>query len=600
MHLWSRNRRRFIEESHRCHSQLTKRVRCQVSYIWCPLCHILTVASRNRHNAIERLDAQISSLTRASETVQNSLGRRIIHLRRERNVLAPVHKLPPELFALILEFHLDTTERQTRYLRLHALSMVCSSWKATIEDTPILWSVIQSEDSSAVVTRALQRSKNHPLKVYYNSILNGMRGLLSAEEFAAKVGDHLRRWSYARIIANRDIAALEEVLQSPAPLLEHLNLSGLCSVTPGLLSLDLLHGRAKKLGRLSIYGVSIRNWDTALFSRLHTLVISALGNPQPSSQQLLAMLHASPLLEHLTIRDLSPEVGGPAVPSTPRTRLEYLRQLRLCGLMDGIFATLVSHIDVPQCEEVDLGCSLRSGIPFTLGDPLAHFIPILTDRFFSEGDLTLAIGETMFCITKQRTPHWYSSELDLDLRHVDPVEPLKWFVQAFGSSLPSLSITLALLFDFDCDTPDVTDILKKLPGIVAIRVENTARMTTMLLFLLSLPFVDQTSSPPTKVWPFAQLRTLRLNVPVPSDLAIHVFRRRYGHGDGGEAGGDPPAPQPLELVIFTGPKEGFEELEAIMGEGRIEFLEPDFAELEEEEEDDDNTDNNSVGSQDIW
>ena len=81
--------------------------------------------------------------------------------RKDSN--APIDLLPPEILARIM--HEEIREDRKFVKRLETLRLVSRAWSDVIISTPILWASIDVKLSIPMVLRALERSKNAPLRI---------------------------------------------------------------------------------------------------------------------------------------------------------------------------------------------------------------------------------------------------------------------------------------------------------------------------------------------------------------------------------------------------------------------------------------------------
>ncbi|KAI0753888.1 hypothetical protein BC629DRAFT_1554458 [Irpex lacteus] len=95
-------------------------------------------------------------------------------IRRARNCLAPINKLPPELLGLVFQ---RTVERHEPLAPFNSypwksIQAVCVYWKVTALHTPALWTEVRIPDEPLlehqcrVISFLLDRSGSLPLTVY--------------------------------------------------------------------------------------------------------------------------------------------------------------------------------------------------------------------------------------------------------------------------------------------------------------------------------------------------------------------------------------------------------------------------------------------------
>ncbi|KAG8931461.1 hypothetical protein FRC02_002690 [Tulasnella sp. 418] len=123
----------------------------------------------------------------------------IANIRRQRNSLASINRLPVEILQQI--FLLQASEHHLSYLKtsdihedVFAITIrtvsVCSRWYHISVSTPRLWSYLDSRHSLDVVPILLDRSKQAPLHVSWLD----QKSREHEMKFMALVGSHLHRW----------------------------------------------------------------------------------------------------------------------------------------------------------------------------------------------------------------------------------------------------------------------------------------------------------------------------------------------------------------------------------------------------------------------
>ncbi|KAG9020500.1 hypothetical protein FS837_008161 [Tulasnella sp. UAMH 9824] len=101
----------------------------------------------DKDSAQENLEPDVNNLDRlawcyqvASEALQLAAQKRVIRLRRQRNALLPINRLPPELLAAILLESIRN--RRPRILALQELGQVTWRWWQIIKTNPQFWTHI--------------------------------------------------------------------------------------------------------------------------------------------------------------------------------------------------------------------------------------------------------------------------------------------------------------------------------------------------------------------------------------------------------------------------------------------------------------------------
>ncbi|KAH9041353.1 hypothetical protein EDB85DRAFT_1922718, partial [Lactarius pseudohatsudake] len=262
-----------------------------------------------REDQRQAIDAEIRSLEESLRA-----------LRRRRNALAPISSLPPELFATIFSFlRLPPSgtvllggepDRQLSWL---SVAHVCHGWRQVALDHPFFWSHVDFTTlTPAGATEMLVRAKSVPL--YLEAWVPEYHwDEARFSTFQKELQPRVSHISQLAICAQP--FGLERVLEglvSPAPILEHLSLSGQKyrggiedqSFVP--VPVTLFDGSTPRLSRLELKYCDI-NWKSPLFRGLKHLKISNLSADARSRLSFwLGALEEIPQLKTLVLRSASP------------------------------------------------------------------------------------------------------------------------------------------------------------------------------------------------------------------------------------------------------------------------------------------------------
>lgn len=153
--------------------------------------------------------------------------------KASEEVKASIHSLPTELLIEILRLGLEAHDNsKSRHACLKdILPRVCRQWRDIVQQIPSLWTFVSMEMEDADIVECLQRSGNHPLEVvvkhpiptaHYRAGPERNEAWARERRFLQKVVPHIGRWRKASlsILGWRDV--VQELLHSPAPLLESL------------------------------------------------------------------------------------------------------------------------------------------------------------------------------------------------------------------------------------------------------------------------------------------------------------------------------------------------------------------------------------------
>ncbi|KAG8956448.1 Cryptococcal mannosyltransferase 1 [Tulasnella sp. 408] len=290
------------------------------------------------------------------EQVVGALMERAAQNLKDRNALLPIHQLPSEVLASILEGVPDIKSYRY-YQQLKQLRGVCYHWREVVDDTPRFWTLIRGGDSIRLVEEVLKRSSNHPLDVSFYSQHYFQPDRLAA--FLEKLEPHLNRlkcvhFEYSSLLVPEGWLTTVNLLTSPQASLERFSLCDV-SLQTGLLELTLFADLAPRLKDLDLQGIHF-DCRGAIFGGLTSLSLSSVT--VPSLKELLGAISRYEALLYLSLWDVWPQSPEPADPTPHRLLLPVLRRLYLNNLPSTLKERLLHDIHAPQC--VDLGLSVQA------------------------------------------------------------------------------------------------------------------------------------------------------------------------------------------------------------------------------------------------
>ncbi|KAG9044884.1 hypothetical protein FS837_007359 [Tulasnella sp. UAMH 9824] len=250
-------------------------------------------STRESNGAFGLACAKIS----AWEQVADALRARAAQDFRDRNALLPVHQLPVEVLASILEAAVAEGFGLYYYQRLKGLRGVCYRWQKVVDDVPSLWTRIRGSDSSRLVEEALKKSSTRLLDVYFRSEIYFQPDKLAA--FGKKLEPHLNRLKnvdisyYGSRVPEGWFTAIK-LLTSPQPSLERFSFSDKFLRT-NLSKLALFADHAPRLKDLHLHGIDVDCRGT-IFGRLSRMLLPLLRS--------LSLQNLSSTLKERLLRDI--------------------------------------------------------------------------------------------------------------------------------------------------------------------------------------------------------------------------------------------------------------------------------------------------------
>ncbi|KAG8910834.1 hypothetical protein FRC00_007457, partial [Tulasnella sp. 408] len=190
---------------------------------------------------LEQLDTQLAEM----ESLQHDLRLKSYQIKRERNALVPLHRLPGEIFVSILLRVAKYNEPgfDQEHKRLHTLAQVSTYWFDTIIGFPSFWQQLAQYHPPHFREMVLKRNTSALFNI--DCVLaQGEMGpasdeLLSFMKIAAPLS---KRW---KLLAYEGDPTDEvaQLLQSPAPNLDSMLISSWGGVGTASRALELSEGR---------------------------------------------------------------------------------------------------------------------------------------------------------------------------------------------------------------------------------------------------------------------------------------------------------------------------------------------------------------------
>ena len=314
-------------------------------------------------------ETNIDSIRALEEEVKEH-ERAVIKLKRTRNSLLNVSKLPPEVLGNIFCWNVirkgdfDGLEKGS-----HNFLLVCHHWFEVASRTPDLWSFW------GITPKEWSRRHNRSGTARLDLVLGGYE--YDAKYFDDTLRDTLKDRA-AKDIVRRvhleagDTGLMRSILDSLTPDCEELRPSSMESLVlwnRNKVSVDVsnlfAHYRFPKLQRLDLSNCTISSWDH-LTSRTSILTILRLDfgylSPTSTTSQLLSILSSNPALQRLALlrRAVPDDSSGE---SSARVQLHHLKYLRLEGGSRHV-SNLLNQLDYPRnmdllslalhhCDDVD-------------------------------------------------------------------------------------------------------------------------------------------------------------------------------------------------------------------------------------------------------
>ncbi|KAF9806381.1 hypothetical protein IEO21_08690 [Rhodonia placenta] len=295
-------------------------------------------------------------------------------LEDDRFGSAPIHRLPGELLAIVLDLSLDHGPHSSeRILRTITTSHVCRYWRNVMLETALFWSLIDLRYPT-IGRHFCARSRTAGIQITFSQALfTDVHAVLTAAQ--NWLSPHIRRIESIHLSASQ--TTMKQVLylcRSASPDIANL-FAGLANrMTAGPTLFVEFHNA--RIRRISLDGVALSGRDrlsmfpaslTRLaFSRLHRDTCLSVA-------QVLAILkHCPNMKEVVLLSALAPRPGGATeeFDSSLLTHLPYLQSLQIGDASRAAVVSLLSYLSLPHTATLGIHChgthDLRALLPADL------------------------------------------------------------------------------------------------------------------------------------------------------------------------------------------------------------------------------------------
>lgn len=440
------------------------------------------------------------------------------------------------------------------------LMLVARSWAAVVNSTPRLWTDIDCFASHKEIERSLDLSRGYSLVVVRSIDIGAIHPTIR------RLFGQLHRWQNCRLIFSS--ASAFHLLASPAPRLKALRLclpgieeSGVWySVEHG----ELLDGDAPLLTEISVGGVALP-WLSPVLRDLTVLRLESIPQDQPSTEEFIALLEASPHLHTLKLTNIGGGGGdggpSPDMSSSKRVTLLDLRTLITHGLSTAFWKALAVNVQAPRCV------SLKTSADF---EPIPRISPLISHHLS-----TILAGHqypitiVLWAMEKKLVLELHRNS-DMD---DDPSSVFEWNCPTYGAGVLTEAIRLSPVIGAALSTRPVKLVLESpilFPGLLN---EHVCQLNPDHLVILNGPngfassIIQQLSVYIPGLVLFPRLKILELHGPERTgcrnaDLKDLLEMRKS-------------VAMPLERLVVHGRRWPgaivLSALEALVGEGNVEW-----------------------------
>jgi len=279
----------------------------------------------------------------------------IARLKRSRNSLLNVSKLPPEILGNIFGWNVtlkgdfDGLEEES-----HNFLLVCHNWFEVASSTPELWSFWGNTPKDWA--RWHRRSGTAPLDLVldveeddgsFGATLCGVLQDRAIRDTIRRIHLKARGSKLLSSIISPLTADPEEFRSTSVESLILHDKSG----GPVDVSDFLAHYNFPKLQHLKLFNCTFSSWDlitsrTPVLTTLDLYRCDQWPSPSPTTSRLLTMLASYPTLQSVSLSWYG-DPGGGGGHTSPRVSLHQLKELKLGGTPQGVFG-LLDRLDHPR------------------------------------------------------------------------------------------------------------------------------------------------------------------------------------------------------------------------------------------------------------
>ncbi|KAF9647935.1 hypothetical protein BDM02DRAFT_3187559 [Thelephora ganbajun] len=316
---------------------------------------LLDAAKRNLQSSTFGRIATTTSQSEVDRLEQDALE--VLRLVRSiKNKLAPINRIPPEVFSLIPEYW----DKNDMDKNLITLTHVCHGWREVLIGHSSLWTRLDCADAEK--TRVyIERSKSLPLEI-----------ALRRREYSSYLRDvflmvmpHISRAKSINIVGDKNILqTFTEYASCPVPLLRELIIN-LPYKSSSALSTTLFNGDFPSLCTLSLTGV-IPHLPWKNMSKLTTFELCHVMSNKISVTRLLDFFVNAPFLRDIKLDSI------PDSSDAPPGRVVSLPCVKSLNIFAGSTSSSISlnHLSLPPGALLDLECDFSGE-----ESPLPKFLP---------------------------------------------------------------------------------------------------------------------------------------------------------------------------------------------------------------------------------
>ncbi|KAG9046313.1 hypothetical protein FS837_004627 [Tulasnella sp. UAMH 9824] len=286
----------------------------------------------------------------AGEALQLVAQTRAALLRRQRNDLLPINRLPSELLSRVLLKSFDNNQRP-RLWALQELAQVTWRWWQIIKSDPQFWTYICPPLES--VELHIRKAGVLPLDLDWGVSM----GSTDQEELKCLLQAHAERWASIEFEAYREGVALQVLCTKRFPRLKYLKVRQTDVTMEGDWKLNVADCQNLEEAHLPLMPYFSPSPSSSPPTHLRVLHLDLSSMDAYSSLDLEPLLQVTPQLVELELKNLYVDPSPPPTSDAPIINIQTLRSLRFINVAlgrsrEGI--PLIARIRAPRLDNLGL------------------------------------------------------------------------------------------------------------------------------------------------------------------------------------------------------------------------------------------------------
>ncbi|KAG8920081.1 hypothetical protein FRC00_010509, partial [Tulasnella sp. 408] len=304
---------------------------------------------------LSQLPDNVAALNTVKSCLNKEIDAFISQMQHRRNCAATIHRLPPEVFSMVLEAFAAESSLGDQHSLLDLLT-IGRLWYDAIVSNPRLWVHLDSAFSPRIARLVIKRSKNLPLSLDWDTAEQYSRGRQPTEgdldEILEMAIQHSRRLRTCLIsIHEGETHKIHRLLEAPMPAVEDLSVYNYDGIWEGEGFEEFTLSPGSPLKTLALSN-AVTQWSSPRLIGLRSITLWQCAIPEAVCV-LLELLANSPQLESLEVdmwRWRDPDLTG-VRPNCPIC-LPTLKYITLGDLPSCYCNSVLTSIHLPSVSDV--------------------------------------------------------------------------------------------------------------------------------------------------------------------------------------------------------------------------------------------------------